>query len=89
MNDIKIHAISTFLSWFHVGRNKGNAKYKRSPSAWLIFTLQPTALLKDINRHPRVSGVLAQSSCRLIHHQWAIDKVETVCLGFFVGETPT
>jgi hypothetical protein len=82
MTDFKIQAISTFLSRFHVGRNKGNPKYKRSPPAWLIFTIQSTAPLKDICRHPRVSRVLAQRSCRLIHHQWLVDMVDTVSLGF-------
>jgi hypothetical protein len=68
MNDFKIQAILTFCSQFYVGRNKSNPKYKQSASAWLIFTLQSTAPLKDIRRHPRVSGVLVQCSCQLIHH---------------------
>jgi hypothetical protein len=55
----------------------------------LIFTIQSTNPLKEIRRHPRVSGVLAQRSCRLIHHQWLVDTVDTVSLGFFVGQTPT
>jgi hypothetical protein len=89
MADFKIQAISTFCSRFHVGRNKGNSKYKQSPSAWLIFTLQSTAPLTDICRNPRLSGVMAQLSCHLIHHQWSVDTVDTASLGFFVGETPT
>jgi hypothetical protein len=68
---------------------KATPKYKQSPSVWLIFTLQSTAPLKDIRRHPRVSAVLAHLSCRLIHHQWSVDTVDTTSyLGFFVGETP-
>jgi hypothetical protein len=82
MTDFKIQAILTFRSQFHDGRNKGNPKYKRSPSAWLIFTLQSTAPLKDICHHPRVSGVLAQLSCQLIHHQWSVHTVDTTSLGF-------
>jgi hypothetical protein len=51
--------------------------------------VQSTAPLKDTLCHPRVSRVLAQHSCRLIHHQWSVDKVDTMSPGFFVGETPT
>jgi hypothetical protein len=90
MSDFKIQAILIFRSRFHVSRYKGNPKYKQSPSAWLIFTFQSTAApLKDICCHPRESGVLAQRSCQLIHHQWSVDTVDTVSLGFFIGETPT
>jgi hypothetical protein len=39
MTDFKIQAILTFHSQFHVGRNKGNSKYKRSPSAWLTTSI--------------------------------------------------
>jgi hypothetical protein len=58
MTDFKIQAILTFWSLYHVGRNKGNPKYKQSPSAWLIFAIQSTAPLKEIRRHTRLSGVL-------------------------------
>jgi hypothetical protein len=52
MTDFKIQAISTFCSQFHVGRNKGNPKYKRSPSAWLIFTIQSTERSAVIRGYP-------------------------------------
>jgi hypothetical protein len=46
MTDFKIQAISNFRSGFHVDRNKGNPKYKRSPSAWLILLSNPLHLFK-------------------------------------------
>jgi hypothetical protein len=89
MSDFAIQATSTFRSKFHVGRSKGNSNYMRSPTAWLIFTLQSNAPLKDIRRHPQVSATLSRVSCKLIHHQWSVDMVNTTSLGFFVQETPT
>jgi hypothetical protein len=89
VTEFQFQAVTLFRSKFPVSRHKAHKKHNRSPTAWVLFTLQTRLTLKSIPTHPMIAQVLGSRQCRMIHHQWPLEVTDVTSIGFFIGETPT